>query len=262
VVTHSHRDQAAASTTDQPEQALLNGIAPPRPLPDPLPVPPEIPLSYLSEISQQIYAESLTKDQQLAIVAKLQKAITDEDNYDTAMQLAQLLEKRDDLYFVVGQPLRVILNTPRPRGSTRYVTTMTRKPSSTLNVTQGASLGRLPKVLLAVGLPVTIAGIILANILANKLLPFGISLIDFIMTLAGVALIALGAEVIRLVPDSGLTWTLLTFNAIAFAFGFWLFYPDIKFWQLHHYSTEIGAAIMFGSVAIVLIAHARRSSYR
>ena len=26
MITHSHRDQAPASTTDQPEQALLNGI--------------------------------------------------------------------------------------------------------------------------------------------------------------------------------------------------------------------------------------------
>jgi TIR domain-containing protein len=111
---------------------LAGGFAalpPPRPLPDPPPTPPEIPLSYLSEISQQIYARSLTRDQQLMIVAKLREAISDEEDYDIAVELARLLEGRDDLYVATQRQLREVLGDPRPGTSHEPADVTTKKPN-------------------------------------------------------------------------------------------------------------------------------------
>ncbi|MGC5172514.1 toll/interleukin-1 receptor domain-containing protein [Microbacterium sp. DT81.1] len=97
--------------------ALLRGIArlpaaPPLPVPPPL--PPPVPMTYLSEISHQIYANTLSREQQLSIVGRLRDAMTNAEYYDPARELVTLFEGRDDLYAVTERQLREIMALPRP----------------------------------------------------------------------------------------------------------------------------------------------------
>lgn len=88
-----------------------------KPLPDPLPIPPDVPLSYLSDISQKLYAATLTREEQLGITAQLYDAVHDEDDYDVALELARLMERRDDLLVTAERRLREIFAAPRPAAS-------------------------------------------------------------------------------------------------------------------------------------------------
>lgn len=105
--------------------ALMGGIARlpvASPLPDPLPPPPEVPMSYLSDISRQLHEQSLSRDQQLTIAMRLKEAAAREEDYDAARELAATLGRREDLYAVTQRQLDDVLTSPRPVGSVMHST--------------------------------------------------------------------------------------------------------------------------------------------
>jgi hypothetical protein len=63
------------------------------------------------------------------IVAKLREAISDEEDYDIAVELARLLEGRDDLYVATQRQLREVLGDPRPGTSHEPADVTTKKPN-------------------------------------------------------------------------------------------------------------------------------------
>lgn len=75
----------------------LTQLPPSPPLPEPLPAPPEVPMSYLGSLSEQVEAVSLTEDEQLLLVAKLRNALRDSETVHDARTLLDTLRKRRDL---------------------------------------------------------------------------------------------------------------------------------------------------------------------
>jgi hypothetical protein len=97
--------------------ALLRGItslpkAPPLPVPPP--PPPAVPMTYLSELSHQIYASTLSREEQLSILARLRDAMSNAEDYDSARELGALFERREDLYAVTERQLHEIMALPPP----------------------------------------------------------------------------------------------------------------------------------------------------
>jgi TIR domain len=95
----------------------INALPPTPSLPDPLPPEPEIPLSYLSDLSRLISAPTLTIDEQFAITGRLRDAVRDEEDFDAAIELGRLLQKRRDLYAVTERQLQEVLSSRRPQQS-------------------------------------------------------------------------------------------------------------------------------------------------
>jgi len=83
---------------------------PPSPeLPDPLPEPPPVPLSYLSDLTARVRAPSLTLDEQLALVARLRAALGKSTEHQPALELLRTLQGREDLYIGPAREIDVIL---------------------------------------------------------------------------------------------------------------------------------------------------------
>ena len=117
---------------------LVGGIAampPSHVLPDTLPEPPGIPpLPDLAYIEEQVSAPSLTRDQQLIMVAKLREAIADEDDYDAAIKLAKQLKKRKDINVKINQPLQDIIDSTAPGVTViKYITNGTSQQIKVVN---------------------------------------------------------------------------------------------------------------------------------
>ena len=75
----------------------LTTIAPAQPLPDPLPPPPEIPLSYLAGLTEKIGNTSkLSYEEQSALVVDLKRGLRDPETTDDARTLLERLKKRRD----------------------------------------------------------------------------------------------------------------------------------------------------------------------
>jgi hypothetical protein len=79
----------------------LSGLQPAGDLPDPLPSPPTVPVSYLSELSHRIGLESLSIDDQLILVSRLENSLStvdDPEDKATVVDLLHKLSQRPDLY--------------------------------------------------------------------------------------------------------------------------------------------------------------------
>jgi hypothetical protein len=90
--------------------AIVRLPAPP-PLPVPLPEPPDVPSSYWGNIGDQINAQTLTLDQQFAIVGHLESALAptaDPAEMPVALDLLSQLEQRADLYFRVERRIALL----------------------------------------------------------------------------------------------------------------------------------------------------------
>jgi DivIVA domain-containing protein len=92
----------------------ITNLPPPPALPRVLPQPPDIPLSYLTDLSRLVHAGSLTLEEQLSIVARLREALEDDEDREVALELAHALRRRDDLYAAVERRLNEILQLPAP----------------------------------------------------------------------------------------------------------------------------------------------------
>src|SRR3954454_18549105 len=78
-------------------------------LPDPLPEPPPVPLSYLSDLTARVRAASLTLDEQLALVSRLRSALGRPTEHVPALELLVTLQQREDLYIGPAREVDAIL---------------------------------------------------------------------------------------------------------------------------------------------------------
>lgn len=95
----------------------LSMLPPAPPLPTPMPAPPSVPISYLSDLSHRIHAPTLGLDEQSALVARLKTAFERADERDAASYLLRELQQRADLYQATAkelQQLQARLDTVRP----------------------------------------------------------------------------------------------------------------------------------------------------
>ncbi len=87
------------------EAALLLGRAfanlpPTEPLPDPLPAPPEVPISYLNSLWEEIEDDSneLSPERQSFLVLELKRSLTDPETRKDGLELLEKLRRRSDLF--------------------------------------------------------------------------------------------------------------------------------------------------------------------
>jgi hypothetical protein len=92
----------------------------PVPLPEVLPPPPPAPFSNLSELSQRVHADSLTLDEQYALMARLRAALQRSEDRIAAAAILQRLERRDDLFAAIAREIDALrplladlINKPR-----------------------------------------------------------------------------------------------------------------------------------------------------
>lgn len=74
-------------------------------LPDPLPDPPPVPLSYLGELAERIRHPNLSLDEQLAIVGKLKMGLSKPGERDAILGLITEFNDRDDLFRAAAREL-------------------------------------------------------------------------------------------------------------------------------------------------------------
>jgi len=93
----------------------LNNLPPTRPLPEPLPTAPEVPISYIGNLTDQIDApRPLSFEEQTSLVFRLKEHLQEEDTRDDAATLLKRLRKRDDLYAKIGEEIDSLLSSSAP----------------------------------------------------------------------------------------------------------------------------------------------------
>lgn len=86
-----------------------------RPLPDPLPGPPEAPISFLGLISERIAsAETLDTEAQSALVTDLRVGLRDAETHTEALALLKQLRMRNDLLRVIDTEIEELLERHQP----------------------------------------------------------------------------------------------------------------------------------------------------
>jgi hypothetical protein len=89
------------------------GIPPAGPLPDPLPAPPEVPLSYLASLGRLVDGIApLTYEQQSGLLIDLRKAFRDPSTRDDARVLMERMKKRRDLLAAIADEMREMSSAP------------------------------------------------------------------------------------------------------------------------------------------------------
>src|SRR5215471_1176429 len=92
----------------------LMAIPPPPPLPDPLPRPPEAPISYLGSLSEQIETTSiLSYAEQSTLVVDLKRGLRDPQTRDDTRTLLERLRRRRDLLATIAEEIDELLGSPR-----------------------------------------------------------------------------------------------------------------------------------------------------
>jgi hypothetical protein len=88
--------------------------------PDPLPMPPDAPVSPLAQIKAQLEAPSLDLDTQLKLVFQLKQYLAESDKASGARQLLLELSHHPDVRAAIAQDISVIIgNAPPPAPVTR-----------------------------------------------------------------------------------------------------------------------------------------------
>jgi hypothetical protein len=93
----------------------------PPPLPVPLPGPPDAPSSYWGNIGDQLHAQTLTLDQQYAIVGRLESALdstADPAEIPVALDLLSQIQRRPDLYAAVERRIARLASPAGPDDGT------------------------------------------------------------------------------------------------------------------------------------------------
>lgn len=119
----------------------LGSLPPAGPLPTPLPAAPSAPLSYLTDLIDQVaQSEPLTHDQQREVLARLGPELDSADPEEArgARYVLQTFSKRDDLYADVGQSLAKLGITATPAGRTEPAAA---QPAPRSGLTRTALLG-------------------------------------------------------------------------------------------------------------------------
>lgn len=71
-------------------------------LPDPLPPPPSVPVSYMSSLGARIRAETLSLEEQLNLVGELRRALERPRERQAGLELLRTLRARRDLFYAAG----------------------------------------------------------------------------------------------------------------------------------------------------------------
>ena len=80
------------------------------PLPDPLPSPPAVPVSYLSELGQKVdTSEALTHDDQSSLIIQLRQSVRDPETANDGRVLLARLRKRRDLFAGIADEIDGLL---------------------------------------------------------------------------------------------------------------------------------------------------------
>ena len=87
----------------------LSKLSPAKPLPDPLPPPPAVPVSYLSDLSERVVAPKLDLDEQLSLVGKLKPGLGRPREREAVLEIIRRFRSRDDLYLTPAQELDAML---------------------------------------------------------------------------------------------------------------------------------------------------------
>ena len=91
----------------------LRSVPPAASLPEPLPAPPPVPLSYLGRITEQIDSGApLNPKDQSALVGDLRRGLRDAETTADARSLLVRLRKRDDLLAKIGDEIDELLEKP------------------------------------------------------------------------------------------------------------------------------------------------------
>jgi hypothetical protein len=88
---------------------VLAHLVPVRRLPDPLPEPPPVPMSYLGDLAARVHAPALSLDEQLALVARLRTATGKAGERQPATELLHTLQRRHDLYHEPAREIESVL---------------------------------------------------------------------------------------------------------------------------------------------------------
>lgn len=95
-------------------------VPPAKPLPDPLPIPPEVPISYLGTLTELVETSSvLSYQQQSALVVDLRKSLRDVETGDDTRALLERLRKRQDLFAMIADEIDELLEPRKQAPSTR-----------------------------------------------------------------------------------------------------------------------------------------------
>ena len=98
-------------------------VPPSEPLPDPLPPPPDAPISYLGSLTERVETPStLNFEEQSALVLDLKGSLRDPETADDARTLLESLRKRRDLLAAIAEEIDELLTitreaSPLERGS-------------------------------------------------------------------------------------------------------------------------------------------------
>jgi hypothetical protein len=81
-----------------------------RPLPNPLPPPPDVPISYLGQLTEKVESPAgLDFDDQSALLIDLRRGLQDPDTRDDSRTLLERLRKRRDLFAAIAEEIDLIV---------------------------------------------------------------------------------------------------------------------------------------------------------
>ncbi len=118
----------------------LTSAPPSQPLPDPLPLPPEVPISYLGKLGKQIESTSkLSYEEQSALLVDLKRGLDDPENTADTRTLLQKLRKQQHLFENIAREIDKLLEntvqvkrvTPHASPETEHTTP---KPSQSQEI--------------------------------------------------------------------------------------------------------------------------------
>lgn len=90
-------------------------VSPPKQLPDPLPVPPEVPISYLGGLAERVETTAtLCNEEQGTLVAELRRSLRESETAKDSRALLEKLRKRRDLFASIADEIDELLaNLPK-----------------------------------------------------------------------------------------------------------------------------------------------------
>ena len=92
----------------------FNSLPASKPLPDQLPSPPTLPVSFLGSLKEQIEAsETLSFHEQTALVVKLKDRLRDHEQANEVRRLLARLRQRDDLFSKVAEEIDLVVGDVR-----------------------------------------------------------------------------------------------------------------------------------------------------
>lgn len=115
----------------------LHSLPPAQDMPDPLPEPPEVPISYLGNLKAEIETDKhLTFEEQSALLLKLKERLKHENEKKDVYELLRRLKDRDELFFKIAQQIDTILEEspststtpPKPKKETLAPTSSSASP--------------------------------------------------------------------------------------------------------------------------------------